>query len=62
LLAAAAECEFLGVVTNSAARRNAFAAEAALIMRTGIEGARRTLSQVGRFEPAGADGYWSLGP
>lgn len=35
-------------------------AEAALIMQTGIEEARRALSQVGRFEPAGADGYWSL--
>jgi predicted DsbA family dithiol-disulfide isomerase len=36
-------------------------AEAALIMQTGIEDARRALSQVGRFEPAGADGYWTLG-
>jgi hypothetical protein len=35
-------------------------AEAALIMQTGIEDARRALSEVGRFEPAGADGYWTL--
>jgi predicted DsbA family dithiol-disulfide isomerase len=36
-------------------------AEAALIMQTGIEDARRALSEVGRFEPAGADGYWTVG-
>ena len=35
-------------------------AEAALIMQTGTEDARRALSEVGRFEPAGADGYWTL--
>ena len=35
-------------------------AEAALIMQTGIEDARRALREVGRFEPAGADGYWTL--
>lgn len=35
-------------------------AEVALIMQTGIEDARAALSDVGRFEPAGADGYWTL--
>ncbi len=35
-------------------------AEVALIMRTDIESARRELSSVGMFEPAGADGYWTL--
>ncbi len=35
-------------------------AEAALIMQTGIADARRALREVGRFEPAGADGYWTL--
>ncbi|HZE06932.1 MAG TPA: DsbA family protein [Solirubrobacteraceae bacterium] len=35
-------------------------AEAALIMQTGIEPARAALRAVGHFEPAGADGYWSL--
>jgi predicted DsbA family dithiol-disulfide isomerase len=34
-------------------------AEIALIMQTGIESARRALGEVGRFEPAGADGYWT---
>ena len=36
-------------------------AEVALIMQTDIESARTELKQVGRFEPAGADGYWSPG-
>jgi hypothetical protein len=36
-------------------------AEVALIMQTGIEYARGALSEVGRFEAAGADGYWTLG-
>jgi predicted DsbA family dithiol-disulfide isomerase len=35
-------------------------AEVALIMQTDIEDARRALSQIGQFEPAGADGYWTL--
>lgn len=35
-------------------------AEVALIMQTGREPARRVLSDVGHFEPAGADGYWTL--
>jgi hypothetical protein len=35
-------------------------AEVALVMQTGIEDARRALSQVGQFEAAGADGYWTL--
>jgi predicted DsbA family dithiol-disulfide isomerase len=34
-------------------------AEAALIMQVDIDAARRQLSEVGRFEPAGADGYWT---
>jgi predicted DsbA family dithiol-disulfide isomerase len=34
-------------------------AEIALIMQTGIESAREALSKVGRFESAGADGYWT---
>jgi 2-hydroxychromene-2-carboxylate isomerase len=34
-------------------------AEIALIMQTDIESARRALGEVGRFEPAGADGYWT---
>jgi hypothetical protein len=37
-------------------------AEVAMIMQIGIEHARDKLSQVGRFEPAGADGYWTLPP
>lgn len=37
-------------------------AEVALIMQTGVEAARAQLSEVGRFTPAGADGYWTLGP
>ncbi|HTU30825.1 MAG TPA: DsbA family protein [Solirubrobacteraceae bacterium] len=35
-------------------------AEVALIMQTGIEFVRSALREVGRFEPAGADGYWTL--
>jgi predicted DsbA family dithiol-disulfide isomerase len=35
-------------------------AEVALIMQTGIEDARGALSEVGQFEAAGADGYWTL--
>ena len=35
-------------------------AEVALIMQTDIEDARRALGEVGHFEPAGADGYWTL--
>ena len=35
-------------------------AEVALIMQSDIEDARRALGEVGRFEPAGADGYWTL--
>ena len=35
-------------------------AEIALIMQTTIEDARAALSPVARFEPAGADGYWTL--
>lgn len=35
-------------------------AEIALIMQTDIESARSALGEVGRFEPAGADGYWTL--
>ena len=34
-------------------------AEVAMIMEIEIEHAREKLSQVGHFEPAGADGYWS---
>jgi predicted DsbA family dithiol-disulfide isomerase len=35
-------------------------AEVALVMAVGIEDARAALREVARFEPAGADGYWSL--
>jgi hypothetical protein len=35
-------------------------AEVALIMETDIETARRQLSEAANFEPAGADGYWTL--
>jgi 2-hydroxychromene-2-carboxylate isomerase len=35
-------------------------AEVALIMETDIEEARRQLSEAATFEPAGADGYWTL--
>src|SRR3954449_743994 len=35
-------------------------AEVALVMGIGIEDARAALRDVARFEPAGADGYWSL--
>jgi predicted DsbA family dithiol-disulfide isomerase len=35
-------------------------AEVAMIMQVGIADARRALGEVGRFEPAGADGYWTL--
>jgi predicted DsbA family dithiol-disulfide isomerase len=35
-------------------------AEVALVMGVGIEKARAALAAVARFEPAGADGYWSL--
>ncbi|MGZ4250222.1 MAG: DsbA family oxidoreductase, partial [Solirubrobacteraceae bacterium] len=35
-------------------------AEVAMIMQVGIGDARNALSEVGRFEPAGADGYWTL--
>jgi predicted DsbA family dithiol-disulfide isomerase len=35
-------------------------AEVATIMELKIEQARAELERVGRFEPAGADGYWSL--
>jgi predicted DsbA family dithiol-disulfide isomerase len=35
-------------------------AEVAMIMQTGIDKARAALHAVGRFEPAGADGYWTL--
>ncbi len=37
-------------------------AEVALIMQTRIEAARAALGKVARFEPAGADGYWTLPP
>jgi predicted DsbA family dithiol-disulfide isomerase len=36
-------------------------AEVARIMQTSIRDARAALEDVGRFEPAGADGYWTLG-
>jgi predicted DsbA family dithiol-disulfide isomerase len=36
-------------------------AEVALIMQTDIGSAREALSEVGQFERAGADGYWTLG-
>jgi predicted DsbA family dithiol-disulfide isomerase len=35
-------------------------AEVALIMETDIEKARQQLSEAANFEPAGADGYWTL--
>jgi predicted DsbA family dithiol-disulfide isomerase len=35
-------------------------AEVALIMQTDLADARARLGQVARFEPAGADGYWTL--
>jgi predicted DsbA family dithiol-disulfide isomerase len=35
-------------------------AEVALVMAVGIDDARAALSEVARFEPAGADGYWTL--
>jgi predicted DsbA family dithiol-disulfide isomerase len=35
-------------------------AEVALVMGVGIEAARAELDRAARFEPAGADGYWSL--
>jgi hypothetical protein len=34
-------------------------AEIAMVMEIKIEHARAKLSRIGRFEPAGADGYWS---
>jgi predicted DsbA family dithiol-disulfide isomerase len=34
-------------------------AEVALIMQTDVESAREALNRAGRFEPAGADGYWT---
>jgi predicted DsbA family dithiol-disulfide isomerase len=34
-------------------------AEVALIMQTDVEDARTALTEVGLFEPAGADGYWT---
>lgn len=34
-------------------------AEVALVMSAGIESARAELERVARFEPAGADGYWT---
>ena len=37
-------------------------AEVAMIMQVGIQEVRRALGEVGRFEPAGADGYWTLPP
>lgn len=37
-------------------------AEIALIMQVPIEEAREALVEIGRFEPAGADGYWTLRP
>jgi hypothetical protein len=36
-------------------------AEVALVMQSSIAQARAALETVGRFEPAGADGYWTLG-
>ena len=36
-------------------------AEIARIMQTSIADARAALQEVGRFEPAGADGYWTVG-
>ena len=35
-------------------------AEVALIMQRSLDAARRALEPVARFEPAGADGYWTL--
>lgn len=35
-------------------------AEVALIMQLDLGSAREALAAVGRFEPAGADGYWTL--
>jgi predicted DsbA family dithiol-disulfide isomerase len=35
-------------------------AEVALVMATSIDGARTQLQDIARFEPAGADGYWTL--
>jgi hypothetical protein len=35
-------------------------AEVAVLMQTSIPRARAALEAVGRFEPAGADGYWTL--
>jgi hypothetical protein len=35
-------------------------AEVALVMATGIDGARAQLQDVARFHAAGADGYWTL--
>jgi hypothetical protein len=35
-------------------------AEVALVMSVGIDDARAALREVARFEPAGADGYWSV--
>jgi predicted DsbA family dithiol-disulfide isomerase len=37
-------------------------AEVALIMQTDIESARVALGEAACFEPAGADGYWTLPP
>jgi hypothetical protein len=37
-------------------------AEVALIMQADIGSARDALSEVGQFERAGADGYWTLAP
>jgi hypothetical protein len=34
--------------------------EVAMLMQTSIGQTRAALEQVGRFEPAGADGYWTL--
>jgi len=35
-------------------------AEVALVMQLDLEAARAALARVGHFEPAGADGYWTL--
>lgn len=35
-------------------------AEVALIMQTSLDQAREALSAVARFQPAGADGYWTV--
>lgn len=35
-------------------------AEVALVVQVDLAAARDALRRVARFEPAGADGYWSL--